>query len=48
MIYYDTTNEEDNELFFWDSLLDLHDGAKDIIAEHTARLRDESRSHETR
>ena len=34
----DTSDAEDNEHWFWDTLLDLHDEAKDLIAEHTARL----------
>lgn len=34
----DTSNAEDNESWFWDILGDLHDKAKDVIAEHMARL----------
>ena len=34
----DASDAEDNESWFWGVLLDLHGKAKNLIAEHTARL----------
>lgn len=30
---------DEDEIWFWDTLSDLHEQAKDIIAEHMARLK---------